>query len=158
MTLHFQKITSPVGPLYLVASTESLLAVCLENNWLEQKKSWPNLTQKKTPLLTEAKKQLTEYFQKKRTTFDLPIRLQGTAFQIQTWKSLQKIPYGKTISYSDQAKLIQNPKAVRAVGRTNGLNPLCIILPCHRVVGKSGKLTGYAGGLDIKEFLLQLER
>jgi O-6-methylguanine DNA methyltransferase len=88
----------------------------------------------------------------------LPLHFEGTPFQVATWNALLKIPYGKTISYGEQAQMIQNPKAVRAVGRTNGLNPISIIVPCHRIVGKSGKLTGYASGLDDKRYLLELEQ
>ena len=102
--------------------------------------------------------QLQEYFAGKRTEFDLPLSFSGTEFQQQTWRALLTIPYGETRSYSEQAHLIGNPRAVRAVGRTNGLNPIGIVVPCHRVIGKSGELTGYAGGLDKKRFLLDLER
>jgi len=101
--------------------------------------------------------QLQEYFAGERTEFNLPITFDGTEFQKRTWRALLSIPYGQTRSYSEQAILIGNPKAVRAVGRTNGLNPIGIVVPCHRVIGKSGKLTGYAGGLDVKKFLLDLE-
>jgi methylated-DNA-[protein]-cysteine S-methyltransferase len=85
------------------------------------------------------------------------MKLDGTAFQNRVWSSLSKIPFGKTITYKQQAVLIESPDAARAVGRTNGLNPFCIVLPCHRVIGSSGALTGYAGGLKAKKYLLDLE-
>lgn len=102
--------------------------------------------------------QLLEYFAGTRKDFDLPIALHGTEFQQRAWHALLTIPYGETRSYSEQAILTGNPNAVRAVGRTNGLNPIGIVVPCHRVIGKSGKLTGYAAGLEVKRFLLDLER
>ena len=108
-------------------------------------------------IIEQTHAQLQEYLAGERSEFDLPIALFGTEFQKQTWQALLEIPYGETRSYSDQANLIGRPKAVRAVGRTNGQNPISIVVPCHRVVGKSGKLTGYAGGLDTKRFLLDLE-
>lgn len=102
-------------------------------------------------------RQLEEYFSGKREVFDLPLSPRGTAFQLRVWKSLQNIPFGKTVSYSDIAHDIRNPNAVRAVGLANGRNPIPIIIPCHRVIGKDGSLTGYGGGLPIKEKLLALE-
>lgn len=102
--------------------------------------------------------QLIEYFNCKRTEFDLKIKLIGTDFQKKVWKVLSKIPYGKTVSYQDVAVKIKNPKAIRAVGLANKNNPLPIIIPCHRVIGKNGKLTGYASGLELKAKLLDLEK
>ena len=102
-------------------------------------------------------RQLDEYFCGKRTKFDIPMALVGTDFQKIVWESLLAIPYGKTISYKEQARSIDRPKAVRAVASANALNPVAIIVPCHRVIGSSGKLTGYAGGLAAKRFLLDLE-
>ncbi len=116
------------------------------------------ITFESNPIIQQTKEQLREYFALKRTAFDLPITFSGTEFQRKTWQSLLSIPYGETRSYSQQARAIGHPKAVRAVGRTNGLNPIAIVVPCHRVIGKSGKLIGYAGGLEKKEFLLNLER
>lgn len=103
-------------------------------------------------------KQLYEFFFKGRKDFDLDFKLIGTDFQIKVWKSLSKIPYGATVSYQEIAKKIKNPKAVRAVGLANKNNPLPIIIPCHRVIGKNGKLVGYAGGLELKAKLLDLEK
>lgn len=111
-----------------------------------------------TPLLKRAGEQLVAYFAGKRKIFDLPLAPKGTEFQQNVWKALQEIPYGETRSYGDIAKRIGNPKAYRAVGMSNNKNPLPIFIPCHRVIGTNGKLVGYAGGLDIKEHLLKLEK
>lgn len=110
-----------------------------------------------TPLLNEAVSQLNEYFSGERKDFDLPIAPEGTVFEQKVWEALRTIPYGETRTYGEIAVQIGRPKASRAVGRANGLNPLSIIIPCHRVIGKSGKLTGYAGGLEAKKILLGLE-
>lgn len=112
----------------------------------------------KTPLLEEARKQLDEYFKGKRRVFKLPFNLKGTEFQKKVWKALLDIPYGETFSYKEVAKNIGNENASRAVGNANNKNPLPIFIPCHRVIGANGKLVGYAGGLDIKVKLLELER
>lgn len=111
----------------------------------------------KTELLKETIKQLEEYFEGKRDFFDLPLEPKGTEFQKNVWKALIEIPYGETRSYGEIAKVIGNEKAARAVGMANNKNPIPIIIPCHRVIGANGKLVGYAGGLDIKEKLLELE-
>lgn len=111
-----------------------------------------------TALLKEANHQLTEYFAGRRRQFDLPLAPQGTPFQQKVWTALQKIPYGETVSYQDIARQVDNPLGCRAVGMANNKNPIAIVIPCHRVVGKNGKLVGYAGGLSIKEFLLGLEK
>ncbi len=108
--------------------------------------------------LTEAIRQLRAYFAAELRTFDLPLAPQGTPFQLRVWQQLREIPWGETISYGELATRIGNPKASRAVGLANGANPIAIIVPCHRVIGSNGKLTGYGGGLKIKEFLLALER
>lgn len=111
-----------------------------------------------TPLLQRAAQQLTEYFAARRRRFDLPLRPQGTAFQQAAWSALCDIPYGQTRTYAQQAAAIGNPKACRAVGMANHCNPLPLLIPCHRVIGATGKLTGYAGGLALKRFLLELEQ
>ena len=111
-----------------------------------------------TPLLQRAAQQLTEYFDARRRRFDLPLRPQGTVFQQAAWSALCDIPYGQTRTYAQQAAAIGNPKACRAVGMANHCNPLPLFIPCHRVIGAGGKLTGYAGGLAIKRFLLELEQ
>jgi len=116
------------------------------------------LEKNETALLKEAIKQLNEYFDGKRSSFDLQLQPQGTEFQNKVWKALIEIPFGETRSYGEIAKIIGNEKASRAVGMANNKNPIAIIVPCHRVIGANGKLVGYAGGLDIKEMLLNLEK
>ncbi|HCY83780.1 MAG TPA: cysteine methyltransferase [Desulfobacteraceae bacterium] len=106
----------------------------------------------------DVRQQLGEYFSGSRTRFDLDLTLSGTDFQKQVWEKLRHIPYGQTISYGELAKRVGNPKASRAVGLANGKNPIPIIIPCHRVIGKNGKLTGFGGGLDVKAYLLELEQ
>ncbi|MDO4690027.1 MAG: methylated-DNA--[protein]-cysteine S-methyltransferase [Fusobacterium sp.] len=113
---------------------------------------------KESVLTKDCKKQLEEYFSGKRRKFNIKLDTMGTDFQKSAWEAMQKIPYGKTISYSEEAKMIGNEKAVRAIGLANGKNRIPIIIPCHRVIGKNGKLVGYTGGLHIKEYLLNLEK
>ena len=114
--------------------------------------------EQETPLIKEAHHQLTEYLKGERKSFDLPILIKGTTFQQQVWKALLEIPYGETRSYKQIAEAIGNPKAVRAVGMANNRNPLLIVVPCHRVIGANGKLVGYGAGIEMKEFLLRLEK
>jgi methylated-DNA-[protein]-cysteine S-methyltransferase len=109
------------------------------------------------PVLLEAERQLREYFERRRTAFTVTLDPQGTAFQQQVWDALRTIPFGETRSYAEIARQIGRPTAVRAVGAANGRNPLSIVTPCHRVIGTNGHLTGFAGGLDTKAFLLRLE-
>jgi methylated-DNA-[protein]-cysteine S-methyltransferase len=111
-----------------------------------------------TPLLKKAAAQLGMYFDGLRNTFDLPISLQGTDFQLSAWRALQKIPAGETRSYKDIAAQIGRPKAIRAIGTANGQNPIVVIIPCHRVIGRNGDLSGYVGGRAAKQYLLELER
>ena len=111
-----------------------------------------------TPLIKEAYRQLSEYLIGERKSFDLPFNPRGTKFQRQVWKALFDIPYGETRSYKQIAEAIGNPKAVRAVGMANNRNPLLIVIPCHRVIGANGKLVGYAAGIEMKEYLLKLEK
>ena len=124
---------------------------------LDQEKKLENSVQKKTPLLEQAMEQLKEYFAGERKEFELPLSLHGTKFQIKDWKALQEIPYGETRSYQQIAEQLGNPKACRAVGMANHCNPISVIIPCHRVIGKNGSLTGYAEGIQIKQALLDLE-
>lgn len=114
----------------------------------------------KSPETEKCQKQLQEYFEGKRKTFDLKLELQGSDFRKKVWNELLKIPYGETISYGEQAKIIGNPKAARAVGQANGDNPILIIIPCHRVIGKKGTMNGFSscGGIKTKEYLLELEK
>lgn len=157
MTLFYQTMKTPVGELSLVADSKSVRCIVFRSSWKYYKNRFVDLVKIENTVLLKTKKQLKEYFQGTRRHFSIPYLLEGTKFQIKVWKSLEKIPFGETKSYKDQAKNIKSPKAVRAVGRTNGLNPLCIILPCHRVIGSDGSLTGYAGGLKIKQLLLKHE-
>ena len=160
MTTCYRKIMllSPINAVYVVADDESLKAISFENNWQKTRKQLGVISTGDNPIIEQTKDQLREYFDGKRSTFDLPLSLPGTEFQQQCWQFLQSIPYGETRSYSEQAASIGNPRAVRGVGSANGLNPIVIVVPCHRVIGKSGKLSGYGGGLSVKEFLLELEK
>jgi methylated-DNA-[protein]-cysteine S-methyltransferase len=144
------KMNSPVGPIYLVASEDGLHAVA----WHQARIP---LNRKAEGLIKDAVKQLEEYFAGKRKTFDLPLAPKGTDFQMRVWEQLRKIPYGVTKSYGEIARKIGQPTASRAVGAANGQNPLGIVVPCHRVIGSTGKLTGFAGGMKNKEYLLNLE-
>lgn len=128
----------------------------LRNEKEEVKKYYSSIPESR--LTKKCKKQLEEYFFKMRKKFDIKLDIIGTAFQVKAWEALLKIPYGKTISYLEEAKMIGNEKAVRAIGGANGKNKIPIIIPCHRVIGKNGKLVGYTGGIDIKEYLLNLEK
>lgn len=154
---YVSKMGSPVGPLHLVASDHALCAVLFDQSWAQSKREFLPLIDQETPVLKKTKQQLIEYFKGKRQSFDVPLELVGTEFQKKVWQALSKIPYGQTRSYKQQAIWARSPKAVRAVGQTNGRNRICIILPCHRVVGSDGSLTGYAEGLNVKKFLLNLE-
>jgi len=150
-TIHYSRIKSPVGPLFLAASDLGLLA--LEFGRGKPRAGWVESGERIAPLA----RQLAEYFAGQRREFDLPLDLRGTDFQKRCWQELLKIPYGETRSYADIARAIGNPAAVRAVGLANGQNPIAIIVPCHRVIGSDGSLTGYGGGLDVKRKLLELE-
>lgn len=136
--------------LYLVATETHLINI----QFTQPQKALLQTTE----LLSMATIQLDEYFQGKRTIFSLPFKLTGTPFQLAVWKELQNIPYGKTTSYKEIAQKMNKPKAYRAVGMANNKNPLPIIIPCHRVIGSNGKLIGYAGGLKLKNYLLELEK
>ncbi|MEK6627499.1 MAG: methylated-DNA--[protein]-cysteine S-methyltransferase [Bdellovibrionota bacterium] len=158
MEYYYSKINSPVGILHMVSNTEKLMVLLFDNNWTEFCENFEfELISKKNQVLRDTEKQLKEYFLGSRKEFDIPLEFSGTAFQKQAWKTLQQIPFGKTISYAQQALKMKNPKAVRAVGGANGKNNICIIVPCHRVIGKNGSLTGFGGGINIKKQLLQLE-
>lgn len=148
----YKIINSPVGPITLVANHKALLSL----SW--GKKSLEKAVQSSShEILQKVESQLIEYFDGKRTHFDLPLNPQGTDFQKQAWQQLLQIPYGQHITYGEQARRLQKPQAVRAVGAANGKNPIGIIIPCHRVIGASGSLTGFAGGLEAKKQLLALE-
>ncbi|WP_066528258.1 methylated-DNA--[protein]-cysteine S-methyltransferase [Sphingobium sp. EP60837] len=158
MTFAFGIFASPVGDLTMVASEHGLAALLWENDdptrvRLSRGKEAPT-----HPLLQEAARQLREYFSGRLTSFDLPLDFHGTEFQQSVWAALLRIPFGETRSYGEIARNIGRPSASRAVGAANGRNPLSIIAPCHRVVGSTGALTGFAGGLEVKRHLLDHER
>lgn len=147
--------------LYLVANEKGLCGVWHEQTKLRAGATFTRELKEKTPatkILKETKKQLDEYFAGQRQTFEIPLDMRGTDFQKKVWAELAKIPFGETLSYRDIAKKIKNEKAVRAVGTANGRNPVSILVPCHRVIQANGTLGGYAGGLSLKEFLLDLEK
>lgn len=156
MKLVQTKIKTTVGDLYLLASEKGLKGVNIE--------SWDAETvthlERKTPeikILNQTKRELEEYFSGTRQKFQIPLDVEGSEFQKKVWNQLRKIPYGKTCAYKDIATKLSDPNASRAVGTANGKNPLWIIVPCHRVITASGSLGGYAGGLEMKTKLLQLE-
>lgn len=158
MTYRVKRIDSPVGPLTMVAAGEILHGVMFGSIWGKWRERFSDAQAGDAPVLREAERQLAEYFAGRRKAFDLPLALDGTDFQNRVWRALADIPYGQTRTYKEQAAAAHSPKAVRAVGATNGVNPLCLVLPCHRVIGSDGSLTGYGGGLPAKRFLLALEK
>jgi len=148
---------SPVGRLKLVASDEGLVAVLWQNDRPSRVRIGELAEDERHPILLEAERQLDEYFAGKRKEFEVPLDMRGTSFQKNVWEALLAIPFGETRSYGQLAKQLGNPNATRAVGAANGRNPLSIIVPCHRVIGSTGKLTGFGGGLETKAHLLNLE-
>ena len=157
MAFWYKMTNSPVGELKLVATEEGLAAVLWENDDPKRVRFRPQQEDLHHATLLEAERQLREYFSGKRQQFSLPLVFIGTEFQKNVWAALVTIPFGETRTYGQIAQQIGNPTAVRAVGAANGRNPLSIIAPCHRVIGTNGKLTGFAGGLPTKAFLLRLE-
>ena len=153
----YKTMASPVGLLTLVANDHGLAAVLWENDDPKRVRLSPLHEDTKHPVLLEAERQLRDYFEGKRETFLLKLDFTGTDFQKKVWEALLTIPFGETRSYAQIAEQIGNPNAVRAVGAANGKNPISIIAPCHRVIGSNGKLTGFAGGMEAKAFLLKLE-
>ena len=146
---HYCVISTPIKPLRIDEDDGFIVGV----NFVQEEHCPPD-----TPLLQEAVRQLNAYFDGTLTAFDLPLRMEGTAFRRKCWQVLCTIPYGKTISYGEQAQRIGDPKAVRAVGGANHHNPISIIVPCHRVIGADGSLTGYGGGMEVKAWLLAHEQ
>ncbi|HEX7936185.1 MAG TPA: methylated-DNA--[protein]-cysteine S-methyltransferase [Paraburkholderia sp.] len=157
MTYAYTLMDSPVGKLKLVAKGECLAAILWENDRPNRVRLGEMVEADDRPVLIEARRQLTEYFAGKRETFDLSLDFQGTEFQKKVWAALLTIPFGQTRTYAQIAVQIGNVNAVRAVGAANGRNPISIVAPCHRVIGASGELTGFAGGLANKMLLLSLE-
>lgn len=153
MAERYLDVDSPLGVLRLISDGEALCAVRLPNK-LGPK---PEIDGKRDPILQAAAAQLREFFAGRRLSFELPLRLEGSAFQRAAWKALQQIPFGETRSYADQARAMSKPRAVRAVGGANARNPIAIVVPCHRVIGKDGTLTGFGGGLPTKRWLLEHE-
>ncbi len=157
MSNSYKVIQSPVGALTLVASKAGLLAILWENDDPKRVKVPLGVEENDNPILLEAERQLRDYFAGCLDSFSVSLDFGGTAFQASVWRALLNIRYGETKTYSQIAKQIGNEKAVRAVGAAIGKNPISIIAPCHRVIGSSGKLTGFAGGLSNKARLLELE-
>jgi hypothetical protein len=163
--LYKKRINTPIGEMLAIATDE---AICMldfvdSKNWLKDqeilvKHYEATQVDEDSLLLSELEKQLREYFAKERKEFSLPLALMGTSFQEEVWKVLQTIPYGEVRSYKEQATAVGNPKGVRAVANANGKNRISIVIPCHRVIGSDGTLTGYASGIERKQFLLDLER
>ncbi len=153
--MYFKSIESPVGILTIAAEESCLRSISFGEGRNGAAGLDPSEPGRK--VAGEAIRQLKAYFDRRLREFDLPLDPEGTRFQLEVWRELQKIPYGTVISYGELARRLGNPKAVRAVGTANGANPIPIIIPCHRVIGSNGKLIGYGGGLPIKEKLLLLE-
>ena len=157
MNYVFKYMPSPVGRLTLIAGNKGLAAVLWENDRPNRVHAKAEEENEQHPVLLEAERQLQEYFAGNRNSFSLPLDMIGTPFQQQVWEALTTIPHGETRNYQQIANQLGNPKAVRAVGAANGRNPVSIIVPCHRVIGTNGSLTGFAGGLEAKAYLLSLE-
>ena len=155
-TLYYGETDSPIGPLLLLGDGDTLTGL-----YMDAQKHRPELERERVrddARFTAAREQLAAYFAGQLQHFDLPLAPRGSAFQQSVWRALLEIPYGETASYGDLAKRLGNPGASRAVGLANGRNPLGIIVPCHRVIGANGTLTGYGGGLERKQWLLNHER
>lgn len=157
--MYYQILQTAIGPYLIVDSGKgiSIIEHMHDEDKPRIKKDLQQMEEKETLYLKAAKEQLTEYFIGKRDSFDLIYDVKGTPFQTQVWQALASIPYGEVRTYKQVAAAIDNPKAVRAVGLANNRNPISIVVPCHRVIGSNGKLVGYGGGLEVKEYLLDLE-
>jgi methylated-DNA-[protein]-cysteine S-methyltransferase len=156
-SLVFKIIRSPVGRLKLVATDCGLVAVLWTNHDPKRVRLGPSRENKNHPILIQAERELGEYFAGQRHRFSVPLHIIGTPFQKKVWQALAQIPFGGTCSYQELAEKLGNMSAARAVGAANGKNPLSIIVPCHRLIGASGDLTGFAGGLKAKAYLLRFE-
>jgi len=153
----YKLMDSPVGKLTLVATDEGLAGILWANDRPSRVQLRIETQNDSHPVLVQAERQLEEYFAGQRKEFELLLDVAGTPFQRKVWNALRTIPFGETRSYGEIAKQVGNPAAVRAVGAANGRNPVSIVVPCHRVIGSTGKLTGFGGGLDAKAYLLALE-
>lgn len=151
----YTSFESPIGELLAVGDGQALHGLYMQEGRtrIAVRADW----EPSEEAFGEVRAQLEDYFDGRRTGFDLPLAMQGTAFQLRVWRALQDIPYGETISYGEQARRIGRPADPRAVGQANGRNPIAVIVPCHRVIGADGSLTGYGGGLERKRRLLELE-
>ncbi|KQY13291.1 methylated-DNA--[protein]-cysteine S-methyltransferase [Rhizobium sp. Root482] len=158
MVHSYKIIASPVGALKLVASSRGLTAILWERDDPKRVRLGVLVGDPDHPVLLETERQLAEYFAGVRTAFDIELDMTGTEFQKRVWAALLTIPFGATRSYAEIARQIGRPKASRAVGAANGRNPISILAPCHRAIGSDGKLHGFAGGLEVKQYLLDLER
>ncbi|MDQ0456081.1 methylated-DNA--[protein]-cysteine S-methyltransferase [Rhizobium paknamense] len=154
--MRYDMMESPIGDLLLAGDGEVLSRIGFPRGKgaITPKPSWV----RDRSAFGLAKAQLRDYFEGERREFELPLAMQGTSFQVSVWRELAKIPFGLTISYGELARRLGNPAAVRAVGTANGANPLPIVIPCHRVIGSNGSLTGFGGGLETKKWLLELEQ
>jgi methylated-DNA-[protein]-cysteine S-methyltransferase len=148
------KVESPVGALFLAASARGLVSLLFRESASGEPDDGMGPA---SEILAAARRQLIEYFDRQRTTFDLPLDLHGTPFQLQVWNALTRIPFGSTLSYGELARRVGSPNGSRAVGAANGRNPVAIVVPCHRVIGANGDLTGFGGGMERKSWLLQHE-
>lgn len=155
--LAYKLLASPIGMLKLVASTKGLVAILWENDKPRRVRLADGVEEALHPVLVRTEIELSEYFAGKRDKFSVPLDMRGTTFQKQVWQALLAIPFGETRTYGDLANRLGNPAATRAVGAANGRNPIAIVVPCHRVIGATGSLTGFAGGLQAKAHLLNLE-
>jgi len=154
--MNYCYLETPVGTLLIAGDDAAIRRIYFPKNGKPARPE-PGWIESRRGPIAGAVRQLQEYFAGKRADFDLPLAPEGTEFQRAVWRCLQEIPYGETISYGELAKRVGNPKASRAVGAANGSNPIPIVIPCHRVIGSNGKLTGFGGGLPTKERLLALE-
>jgi methylated-DNA-[protein]-cysteine S-methyltransferase len=157
MNKHFTHFDSPMGTLLAIATDDAITDLHILSGKYVPKIADDWVDSPTLPVFLQLRQELTEYFAGARKGFAVKLAPEGTEFQRAAWKALTKIPFGQTRSYGEQAAAIGKPKAVRAIGAANGRNPIGIVIPCHRVIGANGTLTGYAGGLDKKEFLLKLE-
>jgi methylated-DNA-[protein]-cysteine S-methyltransferase len=153
----YTRFASPLGPVIVIAEDEGITHVDFVGAKYERKVEADWIEDPKAPALAECRRQLDEYFAGKRESFDLPLAPRGTAFQQRVWKEIARVPYGKTITYGELASRAGTPGHARAAGAATGRNPIGVVVPCHRIMGSDGSLTGYAGGLERKRSLLERE-
>jgi methylated-DNA-[protein]-cysteine S-methyltransferase len=154
--MNYCYLETSIGPLLIAGGRDAIRRIEFPRNG-EARRPADGWSETESGAVREAARQLSQYFAGTRTEFDVPLAPEGTEFQRAVWRQLQGIPYGETIAYGELARRVGNPKASRAVGAANGANPIPIVIPCHRVIGANGKLTGFGGGLPVKEALLSLE-